>query len=57
MDGPAFRWPRLVPSDALAFACIIAAVVCGVDVPLPVAMLPVFALLLVAFGLLALAKR
>jgi len=52
-----FRWPLLVPSDALALALIILGVVVGVVTPLPIAMLPVFAMLGVAFALLTFAKR
>ena len=57
MNPQDFRWPRLVPSDALALALIILAVVVGVVTPLPIAVVPVFAMLGAAFALLTFARR
>jgi hypothetical protein len=57
MNPQDFRWPRLVPSDFLALALIVLAVVVGVITPLPIAVVPVFAMLGCAFGLLTFATR
>jgi hypothetical protein len=57
MNPQGFRWPLLVPTDALALALIVLAVVVGVITPLPVAVIPVFAMLGVAFALLTFAER
>ncbi len=57
MPQSAFRWPRLVPSDALAVALILLAVVIGVVTPLPLGAVVVFTLLGIAFALLTFVKR
>lgn len=57
MNPQGFHWPHLVPSDALAFALIILAVVVGVITPLPIGAVPVFAMLGAAFALLTFARR
>lgn len=57
MPQGAFRWPRLIPSDALAVALIVLAVVLGVHMALPLGAFVVFTLLGVAFALLTFAKR
>lgn len=57
MNPEPFQWPRLVWLDAVSVALILLGVALGVKLPLPIAMLPVFACLLGGFALLAVAKR